>query len=170
MRERFTTGEWAQLERLPSLVFVFVALADGRLRAEAAERFAAEIADAARYRDPLLRELLFDLGRPSDFQTAFEEVTRITSTSAAAIDREITGAKALLQGKLTAEEYHRFVFSLIGIGKMVADAGREEKKRGVFGRKKAEPALSRRAAKSLTILATKFDADLDAGKRSVESL
>jgi len=170
MKDRFTTGEWAQLERLPSLVFVLVALADGRLRAEAAERFAAEIADAARYRDPLLRELLFDLGRPGEFQTAFDGVTRIASTSAGAIERELTGARALLRRELADEEYHRFCFSLIGMGKMVADAGREEKKGGVFGRKKAEPAVSRRAAKSMTVLATKFDVDLDAGKRAVERL
>ena len=168
MKERFTTGEWAQLERLPSLVFVFVALADGRLQAEEAERFAAEIGDASRYRDPLLRELLFDLGRPSEFQTAFDGVTRITSTSAEAIDLEISGVKVLLKGKLTDEEYHRFFFSLIGIGKMVADAAGEKK--GVFGRRKVQAALSREEAQSLSILAMKFGVDLDAGKRAVESL
>ena len=169
MKERFTTGEWAQLERLPSLVFVFVALADGRLQAEEAEKFAAEIGDASRYRDPLLRELLFDLSRPAEFQTAFDGVTRITSTSAEAIDLEISGVKVLLKGKLTDEEYHRFFFSLIGIGKMVADAAGEERK-GVFGRRKVEAALSREEAQSLSILAMKFGVDLDAGKRAVESL
>lgn len=169
MKGRFTTGEWAQLKRLPPLVFVFIALADGRLQAEEAERFAAEIAEASRYRDPLLRELLFDLSGPAEFQTAFDGVTRITSTSAEAIDREISGVKALLKGKLTDEEYHRFFFSLIGIGKMVAGAA-GEKKRGAFGRKKAEPVMSPEEAHSLRILAVKFGVDLDAGKRAVESL
>ncbi|MFH1329251.1 MAG: hypothetical protein ABIJ48_01125 [Actinomycetota bacterium] len=169
MKERFTTGEWAQLKRLPPLMFVFVALADGRLQAEEAEKFAAEIGDASRYRDPLLRELLFDLSQPSEFQTAFEGATRITSTSAEAIDVEITGIKVLLKGKLTDEEYHRFFFSLIGIGKMVADSAGAEKK-GIFGHKKAEPAMSPEEAQSLSILAMKFGVDLDAGKRAVESL
>ena len=169
MKGRFTAGEWAQLKRLPPLMFVFVALADGRLQAEEAEKFAAEIGDASRYRDPLLRELLFDLSRPTEFQTAFDGVTRITSTSAEAIDREISGVKVLLKGKLTDEEYHRFFFSLIGIGKMVADAA-GEKKKGAFGRKKAAPVMRPEEAHSLRILAMKFGVDLDAGKRAVESL
>ena len=169
MKDRFTATEWGQLKRLPPLVFVFVALADGRLQPEEASKFAAEITDATRYRDPLLRDLLSDLGRPTEFQTAFDGVTRIASTSADAIDREITTVKALLKGKLTDEEYHRFFFSLIGIGKMVADSAGEEKK-GVFGHKKVEPGMSPDEAQSLSILAAKFGVDLDAGRRAVESL
>lgn len=169
MKERFTTGEWAQLKRLPPLVFVFVALADGRLQPEEAQKFASEIGDASRYRDPLLRQLLFDLSAPSEFQAAFEGVTRITSSSADAIDREITATKVLLKGKLTDEEYHRFFYSLIGIGKMVADSAGEEKK-GIFGQKKTEPSMSTEEAQALSILAVKFGVDLDAGKRAVERL
>lgn len=169
MKERFTTGEWDQLKRLPPLMFVFVALADGRLQPEEAEKFAAEIGDASRYRDPLLRELLFDLSQPSQFQTAFQGATRIASTSPDAIDREMTGVKSLLKSKLSDEEYHRFFFSLIGIGKMVADSAGEEKK-GVFGGKKAAPGMSEAEAKSLSIFAVKFGVDLDAGKQAVERL
>jgi hypothetical protein len=169
MKDRFTTTEWGQLKRLPPLVFVFVALADGRLQPEEAGRFAAEISDAARYRDPLLRDLLSDLSRPTEFQTAFDGVTRITATSAEAIGREIATVKALLKGKLTDEEYHRFFFSLIGIGKMVADSAGEEKK-GAFGHKKAQAGVGPEEARSLNMLAAKFGVDLDAGKRAVERL
>jgi hypothetical protein len=169
MKDRFTTTEWEQLKRLPPLVFVFVALADGRLQPEEASKFAAEISDASRYRDPLLRDLLSDLGRPTEFQTAFDGVTRITATSAEAIDREITAVKALLKGKLTDEEYHRFFFSLIGIGKMVADSAGAEKK-GVFGHKKAKSGMGPEEAQSLSMLAVKFGVDLGVGKRAVERL
>lgn len=169
MKDRFTTTEWGQVQRLPPLVFVFVALADGRLQPEEASKFAAEISDASRYRDPLLRDLLSDLSRPTEFQTAFDGVTRIASTSAEAIDREITTVKALLKGKLTDEEYHRFFFSLIGIGKMVADSAGEEK-RGGLGHKKAQPGMSPEEAQSLSILAAKFGVDLEVGKRAAERL
>lgn len=169
MKERFTTAEWAQLKRLPPLLFVFVALADGRLQPEEAQKFAAEIGDASRYRDPLLRELLFDLSSPREFQTAFEGVTGIAATSADAIDREIAGSKALLKAKLSDEEYQRFFYSLIGIGKMVADSAGEEKK-GVFGSKKTAPGMSPEEAQSLSILAVKFGVDLEAGKQATERL
>lgn len=169
MKERFTTGEWEQLKRLPPLMFVFVALADGKLQPEEAEKFANEIGDASRYRDPLLRELLFDLSQPRQFQTAFEGATRIVGTSSEAIDREIGGIRVLLKEKLSDEEYHRFFYSLIGIGKMVADSAGEEKK-GVFGTKTSAPGMSEEEAKSLTLLAVKFGVDLAAGQKAVERL
>lgn len=169
MKDRFTSTEWAQLERLPPLLFVFVALADGRLQPEEAGKFAAEISDASRYRDPLLRDLLSGLSHPAEFQTAFQAVTGIAATSADAIDREIAGTKALLKGKLSDEEYHRFFYSLIGIGKMVADSAGDEKKSG-FGHKKPQPGMSPEEAQSLSMLAVKFGVDIEAGKRAVERL
>ena len=169
MKERFTTTEWLQIEHLPPLMFMFVALADGRLQPEEASKFAAEISDASSYRDPLLRELLFDLSRPAEFQTAFEAVARISSTSSEAIDREIVAIKALLKRELSDEEYQRFFYSLIGIGKMVADSAGEEKT-GVFGKKKSEPGMSDKEARALSVLAMRFGVDLDAGRRAVEKL
>ncbi len=168
MKDRFTATEWAQLERLPPLLFVFVALADGRLQPEEAGKFAAEISDASRYRDPLLRDLLSDLSHPAEFQTAFQAVTRIAAASADAIDREIAATKALLKSKLADEEYHRFFYSLIGIGKMVADSAGDEKKG--LGHKKPQPGMSPEEAQSLSMLAVKFGVDLEVGKQAVERL
>ena len=123
MKDRFTSTEWAQLKRLPPLLFVFVALADGRLQPEEASKFAAEISDASRYRDPLLRDLLSDLSQPTEFQTAFDgRHPRSPPPAPTPSTGRSPPSKALLKGKLTEEEYHRFFYSLIGIGKMVADS------------------------------------------------
>jgi hypothetical protein len=150
-------------------VFVCVALADGRLQAEEAEKFAAEIGDASRYRDPLLKALLSDLGHPTEFRKSFDATTAIASAGPDAIDREIAGTKALLKAKLSDEEYHRLLFSLIGIGKQVADSAGEEK-RGAAGLKKPVPGMSLQEGEALEVLAAKFGADLAAGQAAAEKL
>ena len=146
-------------------------LADGRLQPEEAAKFAAEISDASRYRDPLLRELLFDLSRPAEFQTAFEAVARISSTSADAIDREITGIKALLKRQADAtRSTTASSISLIGIGKMVADVGG----RGEEGRLRPQEVRARHEPRGGPVAdqswRVEFGVDLDAGKRAVERL
>lgn len=171
MKERFTDAEWSQLEHLPPLVFQFVALVDADLGVEEAGRFAAELADAAHYRDPLMRELFSDLSQHSTFERAFSEMSRISSTSAEAIRREIGEIRTLLQAKLSREEYHRFMASIIFFGKMIAEsAGGQPEKKGIFHKKKEVPAASPQEIAALAILAQDFGVDLEAGMAAVARL
>ena len=94
---------------------------------------------------------------------------RISSSSSEAIDREIVAIKALLKRELSDEEYHRFLYCLIGIGKMVADSAGDDKKGGL-GRKKPEAGMSPEEAESLGVLAAKFGLDVEAGRAAVERL
>lgn len=169
MKERFTADEWERLERLPPLFFQFIALADQEVQPHEVETFVTELHDAVHYRDPLVRELFFDLTQADVFQKAWEKVNRIVRTSSDAIGAEIAGTRALLEANLSPEEYQRFFFVLIGVGMRIGASAGEEKKKGIFGRKKATPPeLDVKEVQALGVLGTQFGVDLDAGQRALK--
>jgi hypothetical protein len=171
MKDRFSTTEWSQVLRLPPLMFQFVALADGRMQPEEVAQFAQEVGDARSYNDPLLREVLTDLSTPARFEASYAESTRITSSGPDAIEREITGIRTVLGEHLTADEYNRFLFSALGMAKLIADSAGDEPPKRFLGKPKNAPAgMSEIEAKALFLLMTKFGADLDAGRRALANL
>jgi hypothetical protein len=159
MKDRFKPKDWEQLLRLPIVMFQFVALADKQLQAEEANAFASEIQDALRYKDPLHRALFTDLADTATFKKTFEEAMRITNTSVEAIEAEFKGSRKILKKKLSGDEYNRFFASLTGTGMTVARSSGS----GVDGVAPEEVA-------AMTVVLSKFDVDLDAGKRELGKL
>lgn len=170
MKERFTSEEWTRLERLPVLVFQFVAIADQKIEPHEVQAFLNELQDALQYRDPLIRELFADMNQVPVFQAAWDGMSSIANTSGDAIAAEIAATKSLLQSKLSADEYQRFFFVLLGVGVTISNAQGEAKKKGIFRRKKADTAVDIREMQSLSVLADQFGVDLAAGQRALTQM
>lgn len=172
MKERFTDEQWRTLERLPVLVFIQVALADGNLEDEESTTFVAEMLDAPNWRDPLIRELLLTLAEADHFTSAFEAATRLSTTSAEAVLAELGAGKTILRDNLTEEEYQRFAFSLIGLARKISDAHTERtKKKGLFHRKKEEAsATSDVEAQMIGLLSAIFGLDPGAALKGFDDL
>lgn len=159
MKDRFKAVDWERLRRLPIMMFQFVSLADRELQPEEAEAFTAELQDARAYKDPLHRALFTDLFDGPTFSKAFEAVVGITSSSVKAIEKEFKATKKVLKKELTTEEYHRFFVSLTGTGMKVAGAVGE----GVHS-------VSPEEVAAIVVFLSKFDVDVDAGKRALARL
>lgn len=159
MKERFKTKDWETLQRLPLLMFQFVSLADRQLQPEEVSTFVGELQEAMKYKDPLHRELFFDLGNPAVFKKAYDIVMGPMTDSVAGIEKEFAAAKKVLKKKLSAEEYHRFFVSLMATGMKVA---------GAAGEGPGNMAPMELAAISMFV--GKFDVDLDAGKAALDRL
>jgi len=159
MRERFNASEWNQVLRVPILMFQFVALADQEIQVEEVQAFTTELADALSYKDPLHSEIFADLMRGDNFQTAFDSLMTIGSTSVEAIDEEFSSSRTLLEENLSFDEYHRFFVSLIGTGIMVGEAA------GPKGRE-----FSPEEQLALAIFVEKFSVDVEAGERALAAL
>jgi hypothetical protein len=157
MKERFKTRDWERALRLPILMFNFVSLADRQLQKEEVATFVAELHDAAAYKDPLHRELFFDLAQDATFKKAFDYVMGFSS--AADIDKEFAGIKKVLNKNLSSEEYNRFFASLTGTGVTIAQSAGD-------GPSNVSP--EEMAALSMFIL--KFGVDLDAGQAAIRQL
>lgn len=118
MKEKFTSLEWEELKLLPFLVFNLVAFADGKVDKKEAARFAEELTDAPRYRDPLHRELFMDIVT-SDIGELQKQALDLPK-----MEERLTRAKSIVKGKLTDEEYHRFFGSLlISAGRIAKASG-----------------------------------------------
>lgn len=159
MKEKFKAKEWGTLQRLPILMFNFVSLADHQLQEEEVATFVTELADAMAYKDPLHRELFFDLAQPAIFKESFDLVMGPITDSVAAIEKEFKTAKKVLKKKLTTEEYHRFFVSLLGTGLKVA---------GAAGDGPGNVAPEEMA--TIAMFVGKFEIDMDAGKAALGRL
>lgn len=159
MKERFKTAEWEKVKRLPILMFNFVSLADRQLQKEEVTAFVTELHDATSYKDPLHRELFFDLANPAIFKETFDYVMGPAIGTVAAIEKEFKAIKKVLKKRLSDEEYHRFFVSLTSTGLKVASAAGD-----------AKAPVSAEEMVALAMLATKFDVDVDAGKAALRRL
>jgi len=159
MRERFSQDNWAQLQRLPIMMFHFVSLADKKMQEEEVSAFVSELHDALLYKDPLHRDLFTDLMDPTRFKKAFSETVRVMSDSVKAIDGEFKSAKKILNKVLDSDEYNRFFVSLTGTGLKVASAAGDGPNR-----------ISKEEAAAIAIFLSKFAVDIDAGKAALSRL
>jgi hypothetical protein len=102
MKERFTTDEWEIVRCVPIQAFGIVAGADMNLEQKEFEEFARRMLQGAMtYKDPLHREVAQEFA--SD-----DLAKRIQKSS----EVEVGTTKALLKGKLSAEEYQSFLGSI----------------------------------------------------------
>lgn len=159
MKERFKTAEWEKVKHLPILMFHFVSLADHKLQKEEVETFVKELHDAMAYKDPLHRELFFDLSSPAVFAEAFEYVMGPVTDSVAGIEKEFKAIKKALKKRLSTEEYNRFLVSMTGTGLKVADAAGD-----------GPSNVSREEMVALAMFADKFEVDVDAGTAALRNL
>lgn len=146
MKEKFTQEEWQLLKLLPFQVFVLVAGADGRIDKEEVAQLQKDLRDAPFYKDPLHRELFIDI-LSSDINALITEAADVTKLAARA-----SQMKAILQQKLTPEEYQRFVGSMFINGVKVARASGG----GVLG---LGDKVSEEEKRALALFATMFDLD-----------
>jgi len=144
MKEKFTQEEWQLLKLLPFQVFVLVAGADGRIDKEEVAQLQKDLRDAPFYKDPLHRELFIDI-LSSDINALITEAADVTKLAARA-----SQMKAILQQKLTPEEYQRFVGSMFINGVKVARASGG----GVLG---LGDKVSEEEKRALALFATMFD-------------
>ncbi|MBU1493053.1 MAG: hypothetical protein KJ956_03695 [Actinobacteria bacterium] len=159
MKERFKTGDWEQVQRLPLLMFQFVSLADRQLQEEEVAAFVTELQDALAYKDPLHRELFFDLANPAIFRKAYDIVMGPMTDSVEGIEKEFKATRKILKKKLSTEEYHRFFVSLAGTGLKVA---------GATGPGPSN--VSPDEVTAITVLMAKFEVDMDAGQAALQRL
>jgi hypothetical protein len=147
MKERFTQEEWQLLKLLPFQVFVLVAGADGRIDKEEVAQLQKDLRDAPFYKDVLHRELFVDI-LSSDINALIKEAADATKLA------ERAGKmKAILQQKLTPEEYQRFVGSMFINGLKVARASGG----GILG---LGDKVSEEEKRALTMFATVFELDV----------
>jgi len=146
MKEKFTQEEWQLLKLLPFQVFVLVAGADGRIDKEEVAQLQKDLRDAPFYKDLLHRELFIDI-LSSDINALITEAADVTKLAARA-----SQMKAILQQKLTPEEYQRFVGSMFINGVKVARASGG----GVLG---LGDKVSEEEKRALALFATMFDLD-----------
>jgi len=159
MKDRFKPAEWEKVQRLPILMFHFVSLADRQLQKEEVETFVAELHDAMAYKDPLHRELFFDLTNHATFQKTFDYVMGPVTDSLAAVNMEFKAIKKALKKRLSSEEYNRFFVSLTGTGLRIADAAGEGSAR-----------VSPEEMAALAVINGKFGVDIDAGRAALGRL
>jgi len=146
MKEKFTQEEWQLLKLLPFQVFVLVAGADGRIDKEEVAQLQKDLRDAPFYKDLLHRELFIDI-LSSDINALITEAADVTKLAARA-----SQMKAILQQKLTPEEYQRFVGSMFINGVKVARASGG----GVLG---LGDKVSEEEKRALALFAAMFDLD-----------
>jgi len=148
MKDRFKPAEWEKVQRLPILMFHFVSLADRQLQKEEVETFVAELHDAMAYKDPLHRELFFDLTNHATFQKTFDYVMGPVTDSLAAVNMEFKAIKKALKKR-----------SLTGTGLRIADAAGEGSAR-----------VSPEEMAALAVINGKFGVDIDAGRAALGRL
>ena len=155
MKERFTPLEWAELEKLPLIVFLAVATADNKVDEAELSKLLAEFGDAARYRDPLHRELFVDLYAGDHILLLPATMEEIGDLSIPLLD-SLGKRKDILHRHLSETEYQRFIFSLFGFGLVIA---------AVSG-----GTVDDEEANRLAIIGTAFGADLEAGRKALQAL
>ena len=115
MKERFSSEEWESLKILPVAVFVMVAGADGNVDQKEILEFATQIGKGGMLKDELHRELIVDISGN------LKEVLQKVGNPQAAKNL-VEETKGILKAKLSADEYQRFIGSLIISGVRVANA------------------------------------------------
>ena len=148
MREKFTQEEWDVLKLLPFQVFVLVAGADQEVDKAEIAQLQKDLQEAAFYKDPLHRELFVDI-LSSDINALIKEAMDVSKFVERASQMKVT-----LRGKLTPEEYQRFVASMFINGLRVARASGG----GLLGR---GDKVSEEEKRALFLFATMFDLDLE---------
>jgi len=146
MKENFTEEEWAMLKALSFIAFGIVASADGKIDDKEAGEMTRRLQTGAQgYKDPLHKELAMDILR-SD----------IPAVIASAKNVELSKVRALLQDKLTQDEYQGFLGSIFV--DMLAVAGVSG---GFLGRGK----IDSKEMTALNSFAALFGIDIGALKR-----
>lgn len=153
MKERFTPEEWTEIEKLPIIVFAMVASADNKVTQEEIEKLIAELGDAVHYRDPLHRELFVDLFAGDHAKLLQSTMEELNDDKVPLVDTA-QKRKDILRRHLTEDEYHRFFFSLLGFGKIIADV--------------SGGTMDDTESERLALFATLFDVNIKAGQTAME--
>lgn len=155
MKEKFSATEWEALEQLPYFVFFSVAAADNEISDAEVEVFLHELSDAVHYREPLVRELFFDLAT-GDQVRLLPEIRAELNDPAIPLADMADKRKKILRAHLSNEEYHRFIYSLIGFGKTIGDASGGATDDTEWGR--------------LALFGQLFELDMQVGKAGMDAL
>lgn len=120
-RETFTLEEWQLLRSLVYLVFFLIEAADGEAGVRKVSVFLGMIRNWMMNRDALLRRLLKDIGETEGGGLVeYRRLVAALGTNAGSGSETLERAKSLLQGRLSRDEYQRFVGSLMLCGLWIA--------------------------------------------------
>ncbi|UCC75014.1 MAG: hypothetical protein JSV86_10810 [Gemmatimonadota bacterium] len=147
VRERFSDEEWDRLLLAPYLVFLTVAAADGDVDSEEIESFVDVLANAAAYRDDLLRALLLS--------TRDDAISIIKSLVSEPKDvkEELPAIAAIVDEVLEEGQAESFKKSLFFVGTQVAAASGE----GIFG---PDSKVSEGEATAMALIAMLLDVEM----------
>ena len=148
MKEKFTPKEWELLKLLPFQLFVLVAGADQKIDGAEVAQLNENLKKAPFYKDPLHRELIIDI-IASDVNDLIKEAMDASKF----VDRA-NRIKSILRGKLTPDEYQRFLGSVFinGLGIARASGG------GILG---LGDKVGEEEKRALFLFAAMFELDMD---------
>jgi tellurite resistance protein len=112
----FTADEWKSLLNSPFIIFLAVAVSDGKLDKKEADRFMQILRDAGKYKCPVLNKVLIDaLPHFSNF------INDLISGKINPL-KELTSVSEITENKLPVADANRFKLSLLAIAKEIAES------------------------------------------------
>ncbi|MDQ1362307.1 MAG: hypothetical protein QG652_167 [Pseudomonadota bacterium] len=112
----FSETEWKSLLNSPFIIFLAVAVADGKLDKKEAERFAKILAEAGKYRCPILSRILAEA-----LPHFMEFINGLLSGKINPL-KELMTVTDLADARLSANDAKIFKLSLMSIAKEIAES------------------------------------------------
>ncbi|MEE8346924.1 MAG: hypothetical protein V3S20_06225 [Dehalococcoidia bacterium] len=158
--ETFAQEDWQLLRNLVYLVFFTVAGADGEVSIREVRVFLGMMTSWMMNPDPLLRRLLKDMGETEEGGLAeYKRLLAALQENPWSGPEALERAKSLLQGRLSPDEYQRFVGSLLLCGLWIA-------RPDILDGGPSEP-VGEEEARALTKLNHHFELDPDAVREHI---